>query len=98
MLLAPDGSMQPAPNAYEGRKLEDVVDGYVYVGPASALTLSPVPTEEQIDPAFRAELERRRALLAAGRRGRRGVQSLLAARTHSTPDAPPPPAVSPRQR
>jgi len=67
MAIRPDGTSAPAPNLYEGMKLQDVIDGYIYLCPASRLTLSPIPSEDQIDAKYLGELKRRRALMQPGR-------------------------------
>jgi hypothetical protein len=46
-------------NPYEGMKLGDLADAYLYLGPADSLTISALPPETYQDGAYMNELKRR---------------------------------------
>ena len=57
-----DGDFVPA-SPFQGQRMQNLMDGYIYLGPAASLTLVPPPPEVENDEAYMRELERRRKLI-----------------------------------
>jgi hypothetical protein len=69
-LLFAAGQSYDEADVYAGRTLQEVADGYLYLGPRATLTWSLAnPAIYRGDAAYLAELERRRVLLYGERHG-----------------------------
>ena len=61
-----NGEFEPA-SPFDGRKMQDLMDGYIYLGPVASLSLVPPPPEVEKDETYMRELERRRKLIQEDR-------------------------------
>jgi hypothetical protein len=60
--IMPDGSIVPAPRHYEGMKIQEITDAYLYLGPEASLVKDVLPPEIWQDAEYQHELQRRSSL------------------------------------
>jgi hypothetical protein len=62
-ILTPDGGSESGLSLWEGMKLQDMADAYLYLGPKASVIIEGTSPEAQQDEEYQRELQRRRSLL-----------------------------------
>jgi hypothetical protein len=62
-ILTPDGGEKSGLSLWEGLKLQDMADAYLYLGPIASVIIDGASPEAQQDEEYQRELQRRRSLL-----------------------------------